>query len=64
MPQSPTKRPPLGIAHVTSQIRTLGAAEGGVLLVHTSFRATGPIEGGPSGLIAALREAVGPGGTW
>jgi aminoglycoside N3'-acetyltransferase len=37
--------------------------EGGVLLVHTSFRATRPVEGGPAGLIAALRDAVGPSGT-
>jgi aminoglycoside 3-N-acetyltransferase len=34
-----------------------------VLLVHTSFRAVRPVEGGPAGLIAALREALGPHGT-
>jgi aminoglycoside 3-N-acetyltransferase len=34
-----------------------------VLLVHTSFRAMGPVEGGPLGLIAALRRAIGPQGT-
>jgi aminoglycoside N3'-acetyltransferase len=34
-----------------------------VLLVHTSFRATRPVEGGPAGVIAALRRALGPGGT-
>jgi aminoglycoside 3-N-acetyltransferase len=34
-----------------------------VLLVHTSFRAVRPVEGGPLGLIAALREAVGAEGT-
>ena len=37
--------------------------EGGVLLVHTSFRAVRPVEGGPEGLIGALREALGPEGT-
>ncbi len=31
--------------------------------MHTSFRAVRPVEGGPPGLIGALREAVGPGGT-
>lgn len=31
--------------------------------MHTSFRATRPVEGGPPGLIAALREALGPEGT-
>jgi aminoglycoside N3'-acetyltransferase len=48
---------------VIDQLRALGVAEGGVLLVHTSFRAIRPIEGGPLGLIAALREALGPKGT-
>jgi aminoglycoside N3'-acetyltransferase len=36
---------------------------GAVLLVHTSFRAVRPVEGGPLGVIDALREALGPGGT-
>lgn len=34
-----------------------------MLLVHTSFRATRPVEGGPLGLIEALRDALGPDGT-
>jgi aminoglycoside N3'-acetyltransferase len=50
-------------AQLTSQLRALGVAEGGVLLVHTSFRAVRPVAGGPAGLIAALRAALGPGGT-
>ena len=36
---------------------------GDVLLVHTSFRAVRPVEGGPEGLVAALREAIGAAGT-
>lgn len=48
---------------LVGQLRALGVEDGGVLLVHTSFRATRPVEGGPAGLIAALREAVGPRGT-
>ncbi len=51
------------IAEVADQLRTLGVDEGDVLLVHTSFRAIRPVEGGPAGLIAALREALGPQGT-
>ena len=31
--------------------------------MHTSFRAVRPIEGGPLGLIAAVRDALGPNGT-
>jgi aminoglycoside 3-N-acetyltransferase len=48
---------------LTEQLRILGVPEGAVLLVHTSFRAVGPVEGGPLGLISALRTALGPGGT-
>lgn len=53
----------LSIDEVTEQLRTLGVQRGGVLLVHTSFRAVRPIEGGPLGLIEALRRALGPEGT-
>jgi aminoglycoside N3'-acetyltransferase len=53
----------LSRAQVTSQLRALGVEEGEVLQVHTSFRATRPVEGGPVGLIEALRGAVGPRGT-
>jgi len=50
-------------SEVVAQLRSLGVKEGAVLLVHTSFRAVGPIQGGPLGLIEALREALGPAGT-
>jgi aminoglycoside 3-N-acetyltransferase len=53
----------LSRAEVADQLRTLGVEEGGVLLVHTSFRAVRPIEGGPFGLIEALHGALGPDGT-
>ena len=51
------------VARVHEQLQALGVRPGGVLLVHASFRAVGPIEGGPLGLIAALRLAVGNDGT-
>jgi len=44
-------------------LTALGVREGGVLLVHTSFRSLGPVDGGPEALIAALRSALGPEGT-
>lgn len=53
----------VGGAEVAAQLRALGVEEGGVLLVHTSFRAVRPVEGGPLGLVGALRDALGPGGT-
>jgi aminoglycoside N3'-acetyltransferase len=52
-----------GLAEVVQQLHTLGVGQAGVLLVHTSFRAVRPVAGGPLGLIVALREALGPGGT-
>ncbi|MBT8337432.1 MAG: AAC(3) family N-acetyltransferase, partial [Gemmatimonadetes bacterium] len=50
-------------SEVVDQLRALGVESGAVLLVHTSFRAVQPVEGGPEGLISALLEAVGTGGT-
>ena len=55
--------PELSKTAVVDQLRALGVQSGGVLLVHTSFRAVRPIESGPLGLIAALRDALGPDGT-
>ncbi|MFN2445531.1 MAG: AAC(3) family N-acetyltransferase [Vicinamibacterales bacterium] len=46
-----------------AQLQRLGVRTGGVLLVHTSFRAVAPTEEGPLGLIRALRAALGPTGT-
>lgn len=51
------------LEEVVEQLRALGVREGGVLLVHTSFRAVRPVEGGPLGLIEALTRALGPRGT-
>src|SRR5919199_2232015 len=56
-------RPQISREHLTEQLRSLGVQPGGVLLVHTSFRAVRPVEGGPLGLIEALRAALGPEGT-
>lgn len=50
-------------AEVADQLRALGVAPSGVLVVHTSFRAVGPVASGPAGLIGALRAALGPEGT-
>ena len=61
--ESPTTRSELSRADVADQLRALGVEQSGVLLVHTSFRATRPVEGGPAGLIEALRDALGPRGT-
>lgn len=50
-------------ATIVEQLRRLGVRPGDVLLVHTSFRAVRPVEGGPDGLIDALQLAIDPDGT-
>ena len=53
----------VNVSALAEQLRALSVEPGGVLLVHTSFRAVRPVEGGPEGLIAALRTALGDAGT-
>jgi aminoglycoside 3-N-acetyltransferase len=48
---------------LTGQLLRLGVQPGGVLQVHTSFSKVAPVDGGPQGLISALRDAVGVAGT-
>lgn len=48
---------------LVDQLISLGVQPGGVLQVHTAFSKVRPVEGGPAGLIAALRAAMGPWGT-
>ncbi len=48
---------------VVAELRALGLPSGAVVVVHTAFKKVAPVEGGPTGLIAALREALGPDGT-
>lgn len=50
-------------AALVRQLLELGVEPGGVVLVHTSFRAVRPVEGGPEGLISALLGALGSEGT-
>lgn len=55
------------LVELTATLAALGVRPGGVLLVHTSFRAVSPpprsVESGPLTLIAALRAALGEDGT-
>ena len=52
-----------GTEALIRQLLKLGVEPGGVLLVHTSFSNVKPVEGGPRGLIRALRMALGEAGT-
>lgn len=53
----------IGRKMLVQQLVALGVQPGEILLVHTSFSMVKPIEGGPTGLILALRTALGPRGT-
>src|SRR2546426_517227 len=51
------------VRQLVDQLKALGMREGGVLLVPSSFRKVRRVEGGPLGLIGALRRALGRDGT-
>ena len=53
----------VSIDAVAQQLLELRVKPGGVLVVHTAFSKIRPVEGEPSGLIEALRGALGPDGT-
>ena len=48
---------------IAEELRALGLPAGAIVVVHTSYRAVGPVDGGPAALIDALGEAVGRDGT-
>jgi len=48
---------------LAAALRALGVRPSGLLLVHSSFKAVRPVQGGPLALIAALRKALTPTGT-
>jgi aminoglycoside N3'-acetyltransferase len=51
------------VRDLTAQMQALGVEAGAVLVVHMSYRAVRPVEGGPEGVIDALLAAVGETGT-
>jgi aminoglycoside 3-N-acetyltransferase len=48
---------------LTADLQRLGVKAGGLLVVHSGYRSIGGVEGGPAGVVAALRSAVGDEGT-
>ncbi len=48
---------------LVSELLQLGVRPGGLLMVHASLRAVGPVDGGAVGLLHALRAAQGEAGT-
>ncbi len=53
----------LTIADLTTAFRAVGLTGGDTVLVHSSLRKLGPVEGGADGVIEALLAAVGGEGT-
>ena len=49
-------------AALADDLAALGLASGDAVMVHASLRAVGPVLGGADGVIAALRQVVGPQG--
>ena len=49
-------------AALADDLAALGLAAGDAVMVHASLRAVGPVLGGADGVIAALRQVVGPQG--
>jgi aminoglycoside 3-N-acetyltransferase len=48
---------------LADQLRALGIAPGGIVLVHCSLRRVGPVQGGPVTLLEAIADVLGEGGT-
>ena len=48
---------------LTKELQTLGLKPGDVVLVHTSMKGLGHVDGGPNAVIDSVLAAVGPGGT-
>jgi aminoglycoside 3-N-acetyltransferase len=53
----------LTLDELVDGFRQLGVERGETLLVHSSYKSFGPVEGGPQTIIAALEKALGPEGT-
>ena len=50
-------------ADLAAELRRLGIRPGDVLIVHSSMKSIGRVQGGPETVVAALQQAVGPRGT-
>lgn len=55
--------PGLSCRELAVSFRELGVEGGDTLLVHSAYKSLGPVRGGPTTVIAALREALGEDGT-
>ncbi len=57
------KTEPMNKKKLVANLRKIGVRKGLDLLVHSSLKRTGPVQGGPEAIIDGLLEAIGPRGT-
>src|SRR5258708_33283210 len=50
-------------AAIHDGLRALGIVEGDTVLIHSSLRSFGQVDGGAPSVVLGLLDAVGPGGT-
>src|SRR5262245_9561539 len=50
-------------SEVLADLESLGIQAGALVMVHSSYKALGPVMGGPTVVVQALLEALGVGGT-
>ncbi len=50
------------IRDLVGDLRAMGVQPGATLIVHSSFKSIGGVQGGPAAVVEALKLAVGPGG--
>lgn len=55
--------PAIGYEQLFAGFRSLGLNPGDVVMLHSSLKSLGYVEGGPTTLIQALYDAISPGGT-
>lgn len=53
----------LTLDDLVAGFRSLGVEEGDTLLVHSSYKSFGPVDGGPQTVVNGLEAALGPTGT-
>ncbi len=57
-----SEKTPLAGSDIAAAFRQVGLETGDSLVVHSSFRSIGPVDGGPRTLIQALLDVIGPEG--
>ena len=58
-----TIRMPVSPVQITETIRAIGVRAGDLLIVHSSFKSFGGVEGGPEAVAEALIDAISPAGS-